>query len=465
MSILRQNAKTLLERFRSHDLSPVEVMQEVIDGAEATEDRINAFTDTYFENAIEEAKRAEKAYASGSAGPLQGLPLAVKDDTPVAGRITTGGSVFRSNHMDSETSPSVQRLMDAGAIVHARTACPEFVWAWTCSSKLHGVTRNPWNTDCTPGGSSGGSGAALAAGSTFLATGTDSAGSIRHPAALCGVVGFKPPYGRNPATPGYSFDYYNHIGPMARSVGDCALMQNVMSGQHPKDHTTVPQDVALPTEPDSIRDLKIAWSPDLGCYNVSEDILSQTCETVAALKDAGATFEQVDMPWAEKAVDNAGHHGDLIYRKYFEDAVATHPDDLSDYTPYFAEKLREVTPDMFSDSVRVAGETWANHFGPLLEKYDAFICPTTTCQEIPAEMKAWETINVNGREMDLHDTTMTILFNMFSRCPVLAVPSGTTSSGMPTGIQIVGPPFDDIMVFRIGLALEAIRPWEKTAPP
>ena len=111
--------------------------------------------------------------------------------------------------------------------------------------------------------------------------------------------------------------------------------------------------------------------------------------------------------------------------------------------PYFAEKLREVTPAMFSESVKMAGETWASHFGPLLQKYDAFICPTTTCQEIPAEMKAWETISVNGREMDLHDTTMTILFNMFSRCPVLAVPSGTTSSGMPTGIQIVGPPFDE----------------------
>ena len=459
-------ATEALALFKSRELSPLELMNHIIEQSSHTEPLVNALCDQYFENALTQARQAEKRYLrdSDTLSMLDGIPMAVKDDTSITGKRTTTGSMLNRNHIDQHTNPSIERLTDAGAIIHARTTCPEFCWAWVCYSKLYGVTRNPWNTDYSCGGSSGGSAASLAAGSTVLATGTDSAGSIRQPAAMCGVVGFKPPFGRNPQDAASSFDVYNHIGPMARSVADCALMQNVMSGYHSLDHTTLPQKLILPGQHESLQGLKIAWSMNLDHYPVSDDVHYQTLQTIDALKDAGAFLEEIRTPWADEAVELAGYYGDHINSPAFEEAIANYPEDVCDYTPYFAEQNRSVTSAMLQRSITASGKIWRDQFGPILEQYDAFICPTTSVQEVPAEMKPWEQISVNGRLESIHDTVLTILFNMFSRCPVLAVPSGLTSTGMPTGIQIVGRPYDDAIVFRIGSNLESIRPWKRTAP-
>ena len=194
------SAAEALAAFRAGTLSPVELMAAVIARAEAVEPTVNAFAATYFDEAMARARKAEAKYAKpgGRTRALEGLALAVKDDTAIAGKPGTAGSLVPTNRVEGPTNPSIERLIRAGAIVHARSTCPEFVWPWVCYSKAHGVTRNPWNPAYTSGASSGGSGAALAAGATTLATGSDSAGSIRHPAAMCGVVGYKPPFGRNP---------------------------------------------------------------------------------------------------------------------------------------------------------------------------------------------------------------------------------------------------------------------------
>ncbi len=464
-NIVELPATRLLQLFRTRDLSPLELMQAIISRSEQIEPNINAFADRYFEEALVQAKQAEKQYATPAreAATLAGLPLAVKDDTAIAGKRSASGSLMHEEHTDNHTNPSVQRLVDAGAIVHARTTCPEFCWAWVCYSRLYGVTRNPWNTDYTCGGSSGGSAAALAAGSTVLATGTDSAGSIRQPAAMCGVVGFKPPYGRNPQQAGASFDVYNHIGPMTRTVGDCALMQNAISGQHPLDHASVRDQIHIPEKLEGVKGMKIAWSADLGCYEISPGVQRETHATIDALKEAGALVEEIDTHWAADAIAASGHYGDHLNQPVFEQAVNDFPQQLCDYTPYFAKQVLSVTADQFRQAHTVAGEVWRDHFGPLLERYDAFVCPTTTVQEIPADMKPWDNLEVNGQQIEINHTTLTILFNMFSRCPVLAVPSGKTDGGMPTGVQIIGRPFDDITPFRIGAAIESIRPWPLTA--
>ena len=204
------SASAAIARFRARELSPVELMQAVIERAEQVEPRINAFTDTHFERALEQARRAEARYAKPAGRPrsLEGIPVAVKDEAAIAGQRTTSGSLILRDHVDTETSPVVERLLRAGAIVHARSTAPEFSCATFTHSRLWGVTRNPWHLDYTPGGSSGGSAAALAAGTATLATGSDIAGSIRIPASCCGVVGFKPPYGRVPEEPPYGFDFY-----------------------------------------------------------------------------------------------------------------------------------------------------------------------------------------------------------------------------------------------------------------
>jgi Asp-tRNA(Asn)/Glu-tRNA(Gln) amidotransferase A subunit family amidase len=426
---------------------------------------INAFADTYFDEALAAARKAEAKFMQPNrrVRALEGLPLAVKDDTAIKGRATTSGSLWLKDHIEDYTNPSIERLIRAGAIVHARTTCPEFCWPWTCDTRIHGITRNPWNRAFTCGASSGGSGAALAAGSTPLASGTDSLGSIRHPAAMCGVVGYKPPYGRNPESPGFNFDFYNHVGPMTRTVADCVLMQNVMSGPHPLDHATIRPGLRIPTRLEKIAGLKIAYSEDLGCFPVESDVRRELTESVGCLKAAGAQIEEVPVDWADQAAAAAANFGDHLYADRFTRAVRDHPDEVCDYSIYFARQCEKVSTADFRAALEIAGRVWWDHLGPLFQRFDALICPTVAFHEIPADNRPWDrNITVNGEQYHDHDGVMTAIFNMFSRCPVLAVPSGRTDRGMPTGIQIAGRPFDDVTVFRIAAALEAARPWLDT---
>ncbi|MFT7672939.1 MAG: Asp-tRNA(Asn)/Glu-tRNA(Gln) amidotransferase A subunit family amidase, partial [Gammaproteobacteria bacterium] len=264
-------ASEALHRFKQKTLSPVELLKAVITRSEYLEPDINAFTDCYFDQALDQAHDSEKRFQNGTARPLEGIPLAVKDEFKLKGTRRTSASLIYRDRTDNETDVLIQRLLDAGAIVHAKTTTPEFCLLGSCHSRLWGQTHNPWNLDMTPGGSSGGSAASLAAGTTTLATGTDIGGSIRIPAALCGVVGYKPPYGRNPELPVFNLDFYSHSGPMARSVEDIALMQNVISGPHNRDIASLREKVTLWThlKPD-LTNWKIAWSMDLGFLEVDE---------------------------------------------------------------------------------------------------------------------------------------------------------------------------------------------------
>ncbi len=456
------SASEALLRFESRELSPVELMEAVISRAESIEPEINAFSDTYFEDALTAARKAEACFAKRNPNPrpLEGLPLAVKDDTAIEGRVSTIGSLWLRDNVEHHTNPSIQRLTDAGAIVHARTTCPEFCWPWTCDTRIHGTTRNPWNPAFTCGASSGGSGASLAAGSTTLASGTDSLGSIRHPAAMCGIVGYKPPYGRNPESPGQNLDFYLHVGPMTRSVSDCILMQNVMSGPHPLDHATVSPGLEIPREPPPIRGLKIAASVDLGCFPVAADVRREFADAMQSLRDAGALVEDVAVEWAKPLVECSSSFGDHLYGDLFAAAVRDHPDEVCDYTTYFAGLCEKVSSQDFRETLDLASRVWWEHVGPLFQRCDALICPTVAFHDVPAENRPWDrNIEVAGERYSDHDGVMTGIFNMFSRCPVLAVPCGRTDSGMPTGVQIAARPFDDVTAFRVARQLESARPW------
>ncbi len=225
-------AHEAVARFKARELSPVELLEAQIARTEIAEPVINAFSDTYFEDALEQARKAEARYAGtdGRLRSLEGIPLAVKNEANIKGRRTTYGSLIYKDNVATTTDPHIERLLRAGAIVHARTTAPEFACDWVCHSRLEGITRNPWNPAYTCGATSGGSGASLAAGTTTLATGSDIVGSIRLPAAHCGVVGYKPPYGRNPNVMPQNMDLYSHVGPLTRTVEDCAMMQNTHGG-------------------------------------------------------------------------------------------------------------------------------------------------------------------------------------------------------------------------------------------
>ena len=233
-------AAEALSRFRDRSLSPVELLQALINRAEQVEETINAFTFRHYDQAMAKAKKAEAKYAAGKrVRALEGLPVAIKDESEIKGWPMSNGSLTLKDNFSTATSPINQRILDAGGIVHARTATPEFSCAGYCHSRLWGVTRNPWNPAFTPGGSSGGSAASLAAGTSVLATGSDIGGSVRIPASASGVAGFKPPYGRVPQEAPFNLDFYCHSGPLARSVTDLAILQNVISGPHPEDITSL----------------------------------------------------------------------------------------------------------------------------------------------------------------------------------------------------------------------------------
>ena len=233
-------ATELLQSFRAKSLSPVEVLDAYIGRYESIADRINPFSHQFFDDARKKAQKAEQKFWRGKAvRKLEGLPVAIKDETLVKGMPCTSGSLIDKDYIAEVTSIENSRILRAGGIIHARTTTPEFSCAGYTHSRIWGVTRNPWNPAFTPGGSSGGATAALASGVTALASGSDIGGSIRIPASACGVVGFKPPYGRNAAEPPFNLDTYCHTGPLARTVADTILMQNVVSGPHPEDIASI----------------------------------------------------------------------------------------------------------------------------------------------------------------------------------------------------------------------------------
>jgi len=455
-------ATEALRLFRSRDLSPVELVTAVIARAEEVEPAINAFAETRYAEALVQARAAEARY-SGTGGPplpLDGLPVAVKEEAPIAGQRNTFGSLPLRDVVAGHTAPFVQRIIDAGGIVHARSTTPEFSCAPVTWTKLWGVTRNPWNTAYSPGGSSGGSAAALAAGSATLATGSDIGGSIRIPASFCGVVGFKPPYGRVPEVEIFNLDHYCHEGPLARTVADCALLENVIAGPHPSDVASIRPKLEIPGRLPPISGMRIALSVDLGCYDVDDDVAANTRAAAGRLADAGATITEVSLPWQLATISRAARiHFGMIFGPSVQEIFDQHEAELTSYARRFVAESAQITKDDFVVGLGLEADIYAP-LGDLLDEFDALVCPTFAVPALPAQYDTDQPVEVNGRPSeDWLDTLMTLPFNIASRCPVLSVPSGLSREGVPTGLSVVGKTYDDITVFRIAAAHEERMPW------
>lgn len=454
-------ATEALRLFRNRELSPVELLTAVIARAEETEPQVNSHAEQTFEEALAQAKEAENAYLpGGSPGALTGLPVATKEEQPIAGRRTCEGSLAYADHIADLTHPVVERILAAGGIVHARTTTPEFCCASFTHSKLWGVTRNPWNLEYSPGGSSGGSGAALASGTATLATGSDIGGSIRLPASATGTVGYKPPYGRVPALPPMNLDHYCHDGPMARTVADCALLQNVIVGPHPGDVVSLRPAVYIPSELGDVRGMRIAVAANLGDWVIDPEITTNTLAVAEALRAAGAVVEEVEVGLKRAEVWRAAliHFGG-IFGPAVAQIAAEQGELLTPYAHAFARETA-IEPGDFLDGLELEGRIYAP-IGALLDRYDALICPTTATPALTAGADYIDTrLVINGVELDHYmEYALTPVFNIASRCPVLSVPSGRASNGVPTGVQVVGRSYDDATVFHVGAAIERVRPW------
>ena len=478
------SATEAIDKFKNKSLSPVELIKAIIKRAEEINPKINAHNFTFYEEAIEKAVIAEKKYFSNSdILPLEGIPVAIKDEEDIKGQPNTNGSLVLKNHIASKTMVDVERIIESGAVIHCRTTTPEFSLTSFTHSKIWGVTKNPWGLYYSPGGSSGGSGASLAAGCSTLATGSDIGGSIRIPASACGLVGFKPPHGRNPQEAPFNHDQYCVVGPMARTVKDCALMQNVMSGPHPKDITSLKPKLTIPNKFENIKNWKIAYSMNLGFFEIDKEVEKNTLKMISKLKDLGAKVEEVKINWNKKELeDTCYNYYAHLFANLVSELMPDYEEELTDYAKAsgisakiinqaLVEKKKINFPSMGVDlgmtlyeCNKVAGKMY-DQFGPIIHNYDAFVCPTLSIPSVKADLNLFEDkVLINGKEINSPDLGWTLCypFNMLCRLPVLSIPSGLASNGIPTGIQIVGKPYEDIPVFQAGYNLEQIEPWYKT---
>lgn len=466
------SATEALRLFRRRELSPVELMQDVIDRCEAVNPVVNALTETMFEESLSAAREAEKRYVQlppGEATPgteLLGLPIAAKEKHALRGRSFTQGLIHQSGTVAVEDHPVIERIAAAGGIVHARTTSPEFSCATVTHSPLWGVTRNPWNPRYSPGGSSGGAGASLAAGMATLATASDIAGSTRLPASFTGTVGYKAPYGRIPGMGVLAADWYRGDGPMARTVADVVLLAGVMSGRHRRDHATVEAASDPADHSRTVEGMRVALCIRLGDYLVAPDVEANTRRTAAALASAGCEVQEIALPWrSADIVETIFTHFGYILGPAMDKATAGHEDQLAAYTRKFlSDAAAAARRNTFLEGLE-AEHRMQSELADAMEGFDALLCPTSAVPQLVAEGDYLDGITLGGKHLDHYwQAHMTSPFNIANRCPVISVPSGLSNEGVPTGVQIVGHPFAEGTVFRIAAALETVAPWEGRRP-
>ncbi|MDC0163908.1 amidase, partial [Gammaproteobacteria bacterium] len=284
-------------------------------------------------------------------------------------------------------------------------------------------------------------------------------GSIRIPAGTCGLVGYKPPYGRNSDDSPFNLDFYCHTGPLARSVSDAVLLQNVLSGPHPQDIASLRPKLRLPSKYAPIKDWKIAFSMDLGFFEVDPEVRANTLAAVQVFRELGATVDEVDLGWDHSALDAGLSYLSHIFGAYMATLYDDHADDMTTYVREWAEQSKKSTASEFLHTLEVANEMYAT-LGPILQKYRVLLCPTNALPAVRADFDhSKDSIRINNKDVNpALGWVMTTPFNSLSRCPVLTVPTGRASNGVPTSIQIVGRTYTDKDVFQAGMAYESAAP-------
>lgn len=458
-------ATDLARLIRTRKLSPVELVRNTLARIEAINPKLNCFCFVYLEEALEKARAAEAAVMAGKPlGPLHGVPFAIKDLTPTKGKRTTLGSKAYEHNVPDYDAPIVQALDGAGGIMVGKTTTPEFAYSGFTDSPLWGYTRNPWNPAKTSGGSSGGAGSAVGAGCVAVAEGSDMGGSVRIPASFCGVAGLKPSFGRIPFSILPSqFDQLSHFGPLARTVSDIALFLSVTQGPDERDIQSLKPALDLPVPvPASAKGLRLALSIDLGYAWVHPEVEAAVRGAAEALKDAGAVVEEVELGWDWKLNDLWVAHWGVYLASFFGHTLKTHRDQLDPNVVRLMEAGLAMNAVDFKRIEFARTNQWKK-LAPILERYDAMLCPTMamTARDVDARNAEYGKIDADGKYRGLD---MTSVFNFVSQCPALSVPCGFGSDGLPIGLQIVGRRFDDLTALKVGAAVEAIRPWADKRP-
>ena len=452
---------------KRRELSPVEVVEATLARVAEVDPILRAYISVFDDQARQVARAAEMLIMAGhDLGPLHGVPIALKDNVATQGQRTTAGSKILADWVPAHDATVASRLRRAGAVFIGKLNMHEFAWGGTSDNPHYGAVRNPWNTDRFPAGSSGGSGAAVAARACYGAIGTDTGGSIRLPAAINGIVGIRPTYGRvsnHGIIPlAWSMDT---AGPMARTVEDCALMFGVLAGHDAADPASarVPAHDYLARLNDGVKGLRIGVVPGYFFHHLQPAVHAAVMAALKLLEAAGAEVVEVDIK---------NIHGNISAQLTIESAEPS---------TYHQRWLRE-RPDDYGADVRTLLEVGemllathylqAQRYRTLLrkefldafDKVDLFLCPTLPFAATP--VGAMTVVIENGIEEDMLSAIMQYTgVPSLTGLPALAVPCGFDPDGLPVGMQLIGKPFDEATLFRVGAAYQALTDFHRQAPP
>ena len=453
--IALMSATELVEAYRTRRLSPVEATRAAFDRIQTLDGKVNAFCFLDEGGALAAARASEVRWHAGRPqGLVDGVPTSVKDILLVTGWPTLRGSrIVDRNQPWTEDAPSVARLKEHGAVLLGKTTTPEFGWKGVTDSALTGITRNPWDLERTPGGSSGGAAVAAALGMGALHLGTDGGGSIRIPAAFTGIYGLKASYGRVPAYPPSPFNAVAHVGPMTRTVADTALMLTVLAEPDPRDANGLPpagRDWRVGLDGGVAR-WRIAYARTINGEPVEPEVAARVAESVGQLEALGAQVEPITLAMPDV--------GDVFAKHWLSGAAAL----LAQFTP---EQRGQIDPGLQAYAeigarysaieflaASKAREGFAVQINQLFERYDLLVLPSLPIVGFGAGMNAPDSGPYAGWT---GWTPLTYPFNL-TRHPAASLPVGF-AQGMPVGLQLIGPAYREDKVLQASRALEAVLP-------
>ena len=461
-------ATDLARLYRARKVSPLEVMEAVLARIDALNPTLNAYVTLAREPALQAARAATAALKRRAAlPPLHGVPVSIKDLTETKGIRTTKGSKIYERYVPNEDALVVQRLQAAGAIVVGKTNTPEFGAGGNTFNAVFGATRNPWNPALTCGGSSGGAAVALATGMGPLAQGSDLGGSLRMPAAFCGVVGFRTTPGLVPVYPrDLAWDSLSVSGPMARTVADTALMLSGMAG--PDDRAPLSYDVDTreflrAVKAPSVKGRRVAWTPDLnGLIPVDEEVARVAEGATRVFRSLGAKVEGAcpdfsgvnEIVLATRGVSMVALHADKLPRWR---------DQMQKALVWNIEQGLRLTPEEIAGGEKLRTALW-HRVRAFMETYDLLILPTVAVPLFPVE-QPYPT-EINGKPLDNYTQWFFLTYGItLTGLPAISIPCGFTRDGLPVGLQIVGRRRQEAAVLRAAAAFEAAASWADKLPP
>lgn len=462
-SAVEFTAAELVDGYRDGTLSPTEAAEAYLGRISALDSSYNAFCHLDPETTLAQAKASEQRWHAGQPqGLLDGVPVAVKDVFPTSGWPTLKGSrtISPDQTWDAD-APAVAALRRHGAVLVGKTTTPEIGWKAVTDSPLHGVTRNPWNSDRTAGGSSGGSSAALAARMAPLALGTDGGGSIRIPCSFCNLAGIKPTHGRVPLWPASPFGTLAHAGPMARTVADTALLLDVLAEPDPRDPFALPPDPAGFTAglDDGVTDLRLGYSRDLGFIDVDPEVLAVTDAAAQTFADLGAHVDDAGLAMANplETFTTLWNTGAANAMRHLDDAGRALLD------PGLAAVISNGGQNSALDYLAAS-----NHRNEIAIEMNRFHTATdlliTPAVAIPAFDAGRDVPDGWADERWPSWAPFSFVFNLTGQ-PGAVVPCGFTPDGLPVGLQIIGPKYADALVLRAARAYERANPLHDRLPP